>query len=76
MLTTIKGNDGAEYHADEIILDDGHKHISPIVDDNGRYVPSNLCICHAMNSFECVCGAWNRGIQAEFNFEDYDEEEE
>lgn len=72
MLTTIKDAEGKEYHAEVILLDDGHRHISPITDYSGRFVPATLCICSAKNSFECVCGAWERGPQ----IEEYDEEEE
>ena len=30
-----------------------------IVDENGNKIPSNLCICNALCSAECKCGAWN-----------------
>lgn len=71
MLTTIKGRDGVEYHAQEVILDDGCRHISPITDENGRFIPADICICAAYNSFECACGAWDRSPYQD-DFDDYD----
>lgn len=74
MLTTIKGSDGIEYHAQEMLLDDGHRHISPITDEYGRFIPADICICAAHNSFECACGAWDRSPYQEDFEEWYDQD--
>jgi hypothetical protein len=42
--------DGKLYHAmDGVALTDP---------DNGEVIPYHICICHAYDESECVCGAW------------------
>lgn len=40
-----------------------------ILDEDGEPIPTTICICHAFEPNECVCGAWD-------NVDDwYDDEE-
>lgn len=43
--------DDNEYHID----DDGNL----ILDELGRPIPSTVCLCHAHEPSECMCGAWD-----------------
>ena len=50
-MNTVKVN-GIEYHAD----DEGN----PLVDEDGDFIESYICLCAAHSSSECCCGAWDR----------------
>jgi len=43
------------YHA--IVYDDGTYHL--ILDEEGKVIPSNICLCAARAPSECACGAWD-----------------
>lgn len=54
--------DGKSYHSDY----EG----TPLLDEDGEPVPSDICICAAHSAYECSCGAWDRPIPG---FEEEDE---
>ena len=47
---------GFEWHWDD-------DHDDWLVDEDFNRVLSHICICHAFNEHECVCGAWERPVQ-------------
>ena len=60
MLTTVE-IDGAWYHAQSIITDNGDAtgEYELIIDESGDPILAKTCICNALEPFECICGAWD-----------------
>ena len=74
MLTTMyvdDGCDGHEYlvHAEDMFAENGeYSHTTPILDENGNYIPATICLCHAHEPSECVCGCVSWTFE-EYNYE-------
>lgn len=32
------------------------------LDSDGKRVPKYICLCHAYEASECICGAWDYGL--------------
>ena len=60
MLTTVE-IDGARYHAQPILTEDGDAtgEYELILDESGDPISAKTCICHAYEPNECICGAWD-----------------
>lgn len=33
-----------------------------ILDEEGLPIPTTICLCHAFEPNECVCGAWDDAV--------------
>jgi len=44
-----------------------------ILDEAGQAIPSTICICHALEPNECVCGAWDDVDTDDWYRDDHDD---
>ena len=61
MTLCIVDHNGGKYHAQLQLDDDGNStgKYQLILDEDDDPIPANVCICHAFEPNECICGAWD-----------------
>jgi hypothetical protein len=70
VLTSIE-IDGVLYHAQQEYDDDleCYLEVTPVLDENGSFMPIEACLCNAYTPSECCCAttAWDN-----YSYDDFD----